>query len=46
VILAAARVMHAYASSHQQFVEIFIQHVLLLCWPLALIAVGTVLFEV
>ena len=46
VILAAARVMHAYASSHQRFVEIFIQHVLLLCWPLALIAVGTVLFEV
>ena len=46
VILAAARVMHAYASSHQRFVEIFILRVLLLSWPLALIAVGTVLFEV
>jgi hypothetical protein len=46
VILAAARVMHAYACSHQRFVEIFIQHVLLSCWPLALVAVGTVLFDV
>jgi hypothetical protein len=45
VILAAARVMHAYPCSHQRFVEIFIQHVLLSCWPLALIAVGTVLFD-
>jgi hypothetical protein len=46
MILAASRVMHAYASSHQRFVEIFIQHVLLSCWPLAPIAVGTVLFDV
>ena len=46
VILAAARVMHAYASSHQRFVEIFIQHVLLSCWPLALVAVGAMLFDV
>jgi hypothetical protein len=29
--------MHAYASSHQLFVELFIQHLLLSCWPLLLI---------
>ncbi len=37
--------MHAYASGHQRFVEIFIQHVLLSCWPLVLMIVGTVWFR-
>jgi hypothetical protein len=45
VIVAATRVMHAYASGHQRFVEIFIQHLLLPCWPLLLIIVGTVWFR-
>lgn len=45
VILAAARVMHAYASGHQRFVETLIQHLLLSCWPLVLMIVGTVWFR-
>jgi hypothetical protein len=45
VILVAARVMHAYASGRQRFVEMFIQHLLLSCWPLVLMIVGTVWFR-
>lgn len=45
VILVAARVMHAYDSGHQRFVELFIQHLLLSCWPLVLMFVGTVWFR-
>jgi hypothetical protein len=45
VLVAATRVMHAYASGHQRFVEMFIQHLLLSCWPLLLIIAGTVRFR-
>lgn len=45
VILAAARVMDAYASGHQRFVEIFIQHLSPSCCALVLMIVGTVWFR-
>jgi hypothetical protein len=43
VILAAPRVLQAYAADHQRFVEGLLQQMLLSCWPLLLVMVGTVL---
>lgn len=44
-ILAADRVTRTYASGHPRFVEIFTQHLLVSCWPLLLIIVGTAWFR-
>jgi hypothetical protein len=43
VILAASRVLQAYAADHQRFLQGFIQHMLVSFWPLLLVMVGTVL---
>jgi len=43
VILAAPRVLQAYAADHQRFLEGFLRHLFLSCWPLLLVIVGTVL---
>ena len=43
VILAAPRVLQAYAADHQRFLQGFLRHVFLSCWPLLLVIVGTVL---
>jgi hypothetical protein len=45
MLLAAARVMHAYASSHQHFLQGVAQHLLVSCWPLLLVVVGTACFQ-
>jgi hypothetical protein len=43
VILAALRVLQAYATDHQRFVQGLFQHVLVTFWPLLLVIAGTVL---
>jgi hypothetical protein len=43
VILAAPRVLQAYAADHQRFLQGFLRHIFLSCWPLLLVIVGTVL---
>jgi hypothetical protein len=43
VILAALRVLQAYASNHQRFVEGLFRHALVTLWPLLLVIAGTVL---
>jgi hypothetical protein len=43
VILAAPRVLQAYGADHQQFLQGFLRHIFVSCWPLLLILVGTVL---
>ncbi len=43
VILAALRVLQAYASDHQRFVQGLIEHALVTFWPLLLVVAGTVL---
>lgn len=43
VILAALRVLQAYASDHQRFVQGLFQHALATFWPLLLVIAGTVL---
>jgi hypothetical protein len=43
VILAAPRVLEAYAADHQRFLQGFLRHLFLSCWPLLLVIVGTVL---
>ena len=43
VILAAPRVLQAYAADHQQFLQGFLRHIFVSCWPLLLVLVGTVL---
>jgi hypothetical protein len=43
VILAASRVLQAYAADHQRFLQGFLRHMLVSCWPLLLVIVGTVL---
>jgi hypothetical protein len=43
VILAAPRVLQAYAADHQRFLQGFLRHLFLSCWPLLLVIVGTVL---
>ncbi len=43
VILAALRVLQAYASDHQRFVQGLFQHALVTLWPLLLVFAGTVL---
>ena len=43
VILAAPGVLHAYAADHRLFLLGLLRHMLLSCWPLVLVKVGTVL---
>src|SRR6202140_2016196 len=43
VILAAPRVLQAYAADHQRFLLGFLRHIFVSCWPLLLVIVGTVL---
>jgi len=43
VVLAAPRVLQAYAADHQRFVLGFLRHIFVSCWPLLLVMVGTVL---
>jgi hypothetical protein len=43
VILAAPRVLQAYATDHPRFLQGFLRHIFLSCWPLLLVIVGTVL---
>ena len=43
VILAAPRVLQAYGADHQRFLQGFLPHIFLSCWPLLLVIVGTVL---
>jgi hypothetical protein len=45
VILAALRVLQAYASNHQQFLESLLQHLWLTFWPLVLVSAGTALSQ-
>ena len=43
VILATPRVLQAYGADHQQFLQGFLRHIFVSCWPLLLVIVGTVL---
>src|SRR6266436_5636303 len=43
VILAAPRVLQAYAADHQRFLQGFLRDIFMPCWPLLLVMVGTVL---
>jgi hypothetical protein len=43
VILAALRVLQAYTSNHQQFLDGLLQHLWLTFWPLVLVSAGTAL---
>jgi len=43
IILAAARVMQAYAADHQRFLHMFLQQIFVLFCPLLLVMVGGVL---
>jgi hypothetical protein len=43
VILAAPRILQAYAADHQRFLQGFLRHIFVSCWPLLLVIVGTVL---
>jgi len=43
VILAAPRVLEAYAADHQRFLQGFLRYIFLSCWPLLLVIVGTAL---
>ena len=45
VILAAPRILQAYAADHQRFVQGFLREIFVSCWPLLLIVVGTVLLR-
>jgi hypothetical protein len=45
LVLAASRVMQAYAFDHRGFLESFVLHVLVLFWPLLPVIVGTVLSQ-
>ena len=43
VILAAPRVLQAYAADHQRFLQCFLRHIFVSCWPLLLVIARTVL---
>ena len=43
VILAAPRVLQAYGADHQRFLQGFLRHIFVSCWPLLLVIIGTVL---
>jgi len=43
VILAAPRVLQAYAADHHRFLQCFLRHIFVSCWPLLLVIAGTVL---
>jgi len=43
VILAAPRIVQAYATDHRLFLVGLLRHMLLSCWPLLLVIAGTVL---
>jgi hypothetical protein len=44
-VLAALRVLQAYASDHRRFVQGLFQHVFATFWPLLLVIAGTVLSQ-
>ena len=39
-IVTARRVLHASAPDHQSFLQGFLRHVLVSCWPLLLVTIG------
>ena len=43
VILAAPRVLQAYSADHQRFLQGFLGHIFVSCWPLLLVIIGTLL---
>jgi hypothetical protein len=43
VILAVSRVLQAYAADHERFLQGFLRHMLVSCWPLLLVMAGAVL---
>jgi hypothetical protein len=43
VIVAASRVVQAYAVNHQRFLQLFLLHTVASAWPLLLVVVGAVL---
>jgi hypothetical protein len=43
LLLAALRVLQAYSSNHQEFLESLLQHLWLTFWPLVLVSAGTAL---
>jgi hypothetical protein len=45
LVIAAAQVTQVYASGHQRFLQDLFEHLLLSCWPLLLILVGTAWFR-
>lgn len=45
LVLAAARVMQAYAADQRRFLQGFLEHLLVLFWPLLLVIVGTALSQ-
>jgi hypothetical protein len=42
-VILAPRVLQAYAADHPRFLQDFLRHIFLSCWPLLLVIVGTVL---
>ena len=45
VILAAPRVLQAYGADHQRFLQCFLRHIFVSCWPLLLVIAGAVLWR-
>jgi hypothetical protein len=45
VILAAPRVLQAYGADHQRFLQGFLRHIFVSCWPLLLVIVGAALSQ-
>jgi len=45
IILAAARVLQAYAADPQRFLQGFLRDLFVSCWPLLLVTVGTLLLR-
>ena len=43
VILAAPRILQAYGADHHQFLQCFLRHIFVSCWPLLLVIARTVL---
>jgi hypothetical protein len=41
VILAAPRVLQAHAADHQSLLQAFFRHMLVSCWPLLLVMIGS-----
>lgn len=45
VILAAPRVLQAYGADHQRFLQGFLRHIFVSCWPLLLVIAGAALSQ-